>query len=279
MNATETTTERLSRSLYNMVVNKARALISKSGLTKPPFLAEDLAKTVGIRVVRARMGAVAGLLLITKEGFLVKVNSSEPLPRQNFSCAHEIAHVFLLQKDAIPLTEALIRQTGQAKYSRLEETLCNVGAAELLMPYAVFHHYASQYDFCVDAVVPLSETFATSVIATAIRVGQVSPRQCYVIQWTNSEKSPSQQPKLRISWAVSSKTRLTEGRSSFTSLKMLTDPNCNAFEAYDSDCPVRSREFLALKGFRGLCDIESQGFGRGQHRYVISLVFPRDKPT
>lgn len=274
----QTIETKLRRQLYSFIIARCRRLVQLSGLKEPPFLPQVMAQVQGVRVAPTLLGPSLSALLIPIEegGFIARVNSAHTRERQNFSLAHEIGHTFLMEPDASQVVDRLIGIVGIEEYTKFEETLCHLAASELLMPYYVFRQCASQYDFSVDAVGPLSDIFATSATATAVSIGQVSPRPCHVILWKHSVQSTPERPTLRVSWATSSKTRVSEGRSSFIALSMLTDKTSSIFEAYTSEGPIHSYEYLPLKGFRGLCNIQSQAFGRGEYRYVVSLVFPHD---
>lgn len=105
---------------------KARALLSECRIRSLPVDLGRLARQVGIRKVREVDIRLDGQLLELEEGgFEVVLSRSAPPSRRRFTLAHEIAHVLLSGGGA-----------GCSASAESEE-LCNLVAAELLMP-AVF---------------------------------------------------------------------------------------------------------------------------------------------
>jgi hypothetical protein len=104
---------------------RARALLSECRIRALPVDLGRLARQVGIRRIRELDIRLDGQLLELEEGgFEVLLSRSAPRSRRRFTLAHEIAHVLLSPKDA------------GCSASRDSEELCNLVAAELLMPAA-----------------------------------------------------------------------------------------------------------------------------------------------
>lgn|SRR2546422_8081285 len=76
--------------------SQAEALVEKLGISTAPVDVEDVARRLGLRVLYEDLGEdVSGVLITSKDGANVIVQSSDPKNRQRFTIAHEIAHFHL----------------------------------------------------------------------------------------------------------------------------------------------------------------------------------------
>lgn len=98
--------------------------------------------------------------------------------RKQFTRFHEITH-HLINEDGELISEihdATLNQEGE--YNRQLERLCNIGAAEFLMPSREFIKLSEQREFNVGLVPFASRQFGTSAIATMIQLAQIAPNSC-----------------------------------------------------------------------------------------------------
>ena len=100
----------------NLILRRSRQLVSQlieqRGNDKPPFLPEEYASLQGIKAVkREDMGKVSGMLLRFHDGDIIKVNKNHSITRQNFSCAHELAHNLLREQKIILNTDNISYRT------------------------------------------------------------------------------------------------------------------------------------------------------------------------
>ena len=247
----------------------ARSLIRRSGLIGPPFVPDILAPLQQIRrIIRTNLGELDGLLITIDNGYIVKLNALQHPFRQNFSCAHEIAHTFLLDNQAGG-TPARTRTTVGERRRRVdEETLCNIGAREILMPEALFSGYAQEYGFSPQALAPLARTFGTSITATARRLVEISPDPLIAIFWTFRNTPTSSIRKLRVAWSIKSASARRHARYFVPELASIGSGSSVA-HAYSSDEFASKGEDLRLGNLKGRYHVESKGFGHGPHRTVI----------
>jgi hypothetical protein len=104
-------------------LGKARRLLEDCQINSIPVDLSRLAKHVGIRRVTEIDARLDGQLLeLQTGGYEVALSRSAPASRRRFTLAHEIAHLLLFPDQAT-------RHAG-----RETEDLCNVAAAELLIP-------------------------------------------------------------------------------------------------------------------------------------------------
>lgn len=101
-----------------------------------------------------------------RSGYSIIVNAREPLVRQRFTVAHEIAH-FLLHKDCIGdgLIDDPLYRSG---LSTLQEIHANRLAADILMPYALIEAAINAGSKSIEA---LAKVFMVSPQAMRVRLG------------------------------------------------------------------------------------------------------------
>ena len=144
----------------------------QSGWTGPPFDPLALADMLRIRVVpgadvkdaRIVPGGAGGA------SFRIEFNPNRPRARVRYSIAHEIAHTFF------PDCANRVRYRGSRSIATDEwqlETLCNIGAAELLMPVISLRDEL-QHQLGLEDVLQLSRTYDASVEAILIRICHLS---------------------------------------------------------------------------------------------------------
>lgn len=96
--------------------------------------------------------------------WMIRISESDTRGRQRFSTAHAIVHTFFMDAERV----AREPHGRQWSWSAAEEELCDLGAAELLLPASEFITTCSR-EPTMDEVVELAEVFDASAEATAIR--------------------------------------------------------------------------------------------------------------
>lgn len=98
--------------------------------------------------------------------------------RKRFTQFHEVTH-YLIEKDGDLISELHDATWSQDDgYEKLLEQLCNIGAAEFLMPRKVFVRLYKERQFNVELIPYAARYFKSSVIATTIQLAQVAPNSC-----------------------------------------------------------------------------------------------------
>jgi Zn-dependent peptidase ImmA (M78 family) len=193
-----------SLSPVSLFVARAREACNKAKLSRPPFDPQAYAAALDIEVRFADIG-IDGTLMRDRTGrFVATVKRSAPLVRRNFTLAHEIAHTFFYS--ALEEFGGSRFRSGSV-FDPEEERLCDIAAAEMLMPYSCFRE-----DLMLEcgtskivtplAILNLSEKYAVSKYAAAIRIGWVMKNTTCVI-WTRRSRvaqewiTPSS-PQIRV---------------------------------------------------------------------------------
>ena len=258
-----------------LIVERAKQFVSQliedRGHDKPPFLPEELARLQGIKIVKADLGKTSALLLRFHDGYVIKVNQNHPPVRQNFSCAHEIGHA-LLSELQLYLTEDIEYRTFNPQVQMIDrakarEHLCDVAAAELLMPESVFRKYLLDFGISINSIERLANIFRVSIQSVAIRIAEVSPEPCLALLW---QPWPRNRPKgLRL--AVP--RRNSRGKTNYIPVHTLAKSDSTLYKAYQHDSPVKSSKDFKIDNTVKRLPMEAKGFGHGDARRVISLAF------
>ena len=170
---------------------KAAALIERCELDGPPIDHEMVASFRGIQEVRpAKMKESGALIPLAQGEFLVLVNERDSKPRQRFSCKHEISHTLFPNYIQNPSKKSDM-SVGEYGIDAEEEYLCDVGAAELLMPRKFFHPHLQDRGCAIEVISELAHLYEASLEAVAVQMVQSALHECAIIVW-HSGHTPTQ---------------------------------------------------------------------------------------
>jgi hypothetical protein len=139
------------------------------------------------RVEAVPMKEAGALIPVPQGGFIVFVNESDSKGRQRFSCKHEVCHTFFPNYLKNP-TDKRDLQTGEYGIDAEEEYLCDVGAAELLLPRKFFHPALRDMGCSIEAISELARLYEASYEAVAMQLVEAALRPCAVIVWHHAHK-------------------------------------------------------------------------------------------
>ena len=126
----------------------------------------------------------------------IVINGNDRLERQRFTACHEVAHIVL----GLP-TE---HENAGSPFARRfpNETLCDVFAAELLLPCHLVQPLVQDSDFGFAAIERLARDFVASLSATGSRFAAVCDRPCaFVLTQNGIIRYASRSKSLRESGA------------------------------------------------------------------------------
>lgn len=185
------------------ITRRARKVITdaaETGLTGPPFDPFSLADYLNVAVVPredirdARTVAVAGRAVI-------EFNPNRPRGRVRYSICHELAHT--LFPDCLDRVRNRFAHQQMSKDDWQLEMLCNIGAAELLMPIGTFPQLKEE-SLSVDHLMELRAKFETSSEALFLRVVNLTDAPCCVFSASRREDAPG--CSYQVDYSVPSKT-------------------------------------------------------------------------
>jgi len=183
---------------FQAVLN-ARELVKKVSPATVPVPIERYAQEVGA-VIRPQTDLgpdEAGYCFESKGKRFICTNAKDSLERQRFTICHEIAHIRL----GLPSQHQDLPWWSYAKRP-LAEVLCDVFAAELLLPYDVFQPESEKVSIGLAAVDDLAERFQASVMATGSRyAAMVSAPVAFVLSEKGKVRYAARSRSLREAFA------------------------------------------------------------------------------
>ncbi|AZD61042.1 protein of unknown function DUF955 [Pseudomonas chlororaphis subsp. aurantiaca] len=158
----------------NVAVARARKLLKDAGINTAPVDVDALALFLGFKVTRTELDeGEAGSTFVRRGQKHILVNEEDGVLRQRFTIVHEIAHHVLelpsKHGETVPGHE-LERFTGRHP----EEVLCDVFAAECLVPWGLIQPMAEEKDFTLEHLADLVDHFQASRSCIASRFAQAS---------------------------------------------------------------------------------------------------------
>jgi hypothetical protein len=157
---------------WNGLDPKIRAIIEEFQDTLPVKLPE-LARALGAPIKASTLApGISGEIRPLNDGFVIRINRHDPIKRQRFTVAHELAHLLLHREEIGNGIEddVLYRST----LSDRREQQANRLAADILMPEVLLNEAreAAEEKGVGDVVLYLSDLFSVSEAAMRIKVGQ-----------------------------------------------------------------------------------------------------------
>ncbi len=151
-------------------VLKAREFVREVNPATIPVPVEMYAREVGAAIrPQTDLGPdEAGYCFQNNGKHFICTNANDKPERQRFTVCHEIAHIVL----GLPSQHGASPWWSYAKRP-LAEILCDIFAAELLLPYDLFQPQAEKSTISLAAIDDLAERFQASVTATGSRYAAV----------------------------------------------------------------------------------------------------------
>lgn len=227
----------------NAMVTAVRATFPELLKMPPPVDIGFLAARRSIVRVREVSMKLDGRILRTPGGgYQVEVNAAHSKERRRFTCAHEIGHTFFfdLGGESATLKNRALVEDGDLKTfgsDNQEEVLCNLAAAEILMPHPCFSSSACSLGPSANTVLKLSQSFCTSLWSTARRLAQISPLRLMVVLWEYELPTNRYFSK----WIVTA-------RRSRWGQRLSVDEGMPIFTSFRSRVPFRGRKWVSLGG-------------------------------
>ena len=153
------------------VILRAREFVREVGIESVPVDLERLAAAAKAKIKTACDLAddESGQTIQFRGKHVIIVNGNHSEKRQRFTVLHEIAHIVLglpSQHHGTKLKTDVLLRYGQRPQ---EEVLCDVFAAECLLPYDHFTRQIADQDISLDTVKWLAEEYKASLTATGSR--------------------------------------------------------------------------------------------------------------
>jgi O-acetyl-ADP-ribose deacetylase (regulator of RNase III) len=185
------------------LTHRARQVVMKAldeGWSGPPFDPIALAELLKIPVIPRDDVPDARTVPVGKDGVRIEFNPSRPPNRVRYSIAHEIAHTLFPDCAAHVRNRATYHEVTGDDWQL--EALCNIGAAELLMP-AGSMPILSLEGLTIERLMELRLKYAVSAEALLIRVARTAETPCAMFCASRIDQG-SRAGRYRLDYMISS---------------------------------------------------------------------------
>lgn len=160
------------------LVAKVRDLVFRafeSGWSGPPYDPFALAAFLGIEVSPSKDVIDAQTVTGSGRRLRIEFNPDRPPARINYSVAHELGHS--LFPDCAELVRHRLKHSGATPDEWQLEMLCNIAAAEILMPVGTLRR--DDLEPSIDRLLELRKQYAVSSEAILLRILRLTHRRCF----------------------------------------------------------------------------------------------------
>lgn len=167
------------------------------GEVEPPVDVELLASLCGIASVEYRQQGPAGMLVRKDGAWVASILAADGLERRRFTILHEGGHTLL------PDFKRATHYRCKGSRTR-EEQLCDIAAAELLLPRRFFLSDLAESDAGLGGVERLAVAYAASLQATLRRVVDLTSQRMALMVFRIANKPDDHgmaEPALRLDYA------------------------------------------------------------------------------
>ena len=162
-----------------VITERARTLVMSAiqeGWSGPPYDPFVLAQHQNVAVV-AREDIPDARTIPTRGGYTIEFNPNQPRSRIKYSICHELAHTLFPDCDKRIRNRITHRDTKGDEWQL--EALCNIGAAELLMPIGSIPSLEGGR-LTIDAILDARKQHEVSAEAVLLRAVRLTSDQCCV---------------------------------------------------------------------------------------------------
>ena len=230
------------------------------GWSGPPFDPLELASLMGIQV-RPNASIPDARIILVGEKRVIEFNPNKSVGRVNFSIAHEIAHTFFEDWHERPRNRA--REGGDNQNWQLE-MLCNIGAAEILMPLGTFGHDLGG-SLSITKVLELRQEFNVSAEVVLIRLAKISktPLLAFAASRLLSESGPRYRidySRPSANWSEGKLDGLILGRSEALSQCVAIGNTATSQERWEGLGSAVEVQAVGLPPYPGSAEMRYAGF-------------------
>ncbi len=162
----------------NQIKEDCRQLVLEAldkGWSGPPFNPLELASLLRIPVTPNEAVPDARILPTGNNNYLIEYNPFQKESRVNFSIAHELAHTLFPD-----CSDQIRNREIESEEDKQLELLCNIGAAEILLPYGQFAQDVATTNPEIEGLLQLSNKYKASLEAILLREVEVLEQPCAI---------------------------------------------------------------------------------------------------
>ena len=239
----------------------------------PPVDVHALAARRGVVTISESSLDCDGVISITGSGaYSIEVNRDHSKVRQRFTIAHDIGHTFFFDLDRREDKRYSVRDNGLDGTTRsdAEERLCNVAAAELLMPRHQFADLARRTGPTGNSLRNLAKVFNVSLQAAARRAAQILSLNVTVALWEYDASSSTYATR----WIFRGASGNRPGKRELKIKR--TDPGFDILHGKDR---FRGRMWVSLGAQLDDYFVDAVAFEQRDRRTVLTVFMLEENPS
>lgn len=236
--------------------------------------------------IQKPLSGIQGLLLDKDRGIIV-LNSTDPSSRQKFTQSHELIELlFSVLPNGSELGNGwkLIKPGGFKESTK--EYICNLAAANLLMPHEYINQLIKQQGVNFDCARIISDECEISLSAALVQLARISPGNHSVVLWALKNKpleiknkvpdnqlglfdnnKPEPAKKLRVEWSMGSQS------APFIPKDKSVEESSQVYEALRTGAFTSGKERLCLDGRKSAWyQTQNLPFNLEGETQVLSLI-------
>ncbi len=188
------------------ITDAARAVVLSAierGWSGPPYDPFELAELQQVPVSPRDDVADARVVPLGSSRLMIEYNPSRPQARVRFSIAHEIAHT-LFPDCSTSIRNRIAKEAPRSDDWQLE-LLCNLAAAEFLMPIGTVDSLGLE-EMSIENVLGLQRRYGVSVESILLRLAKLTSKECAVFAAAPMD-STGNDISYRLDYCISSRGR------------------------------------------------------------------------
>lgn len=247
----------------------------ENGGSGPPFNPFDIATFLNLEF-RPTEDVRDAQIVPQGSRFVIEFNPNRPAERLNYSVAHEIVHTFFPDcKDEI--RNRLLHSEIDGDDWQLE-MLCNIGAAELLMPMGSFPDLGTK-QLTIENLLNLRRQFNVSMEALMLRFAKLSKQKCLIFSASRIESDKS---RYRVDYVFQTASWGKEIRNGLVLPRSSVVEDCTAIgftskgrEIWNVSLGVMNVECVGIAPYPGHVFPRAIGFAKPPTTRVSAEIRPR----
>lgn len=180
-----------------LVVDLAQQIVAELGL-RPPVNLELLASFQGVHRVEVSDLPWSGCIICQGGVVTIRLRASDSAPRRRFTCCHEIGHTLLPGFAHTTQYRCTPGSPGKDGTDSALEQLCDLAAAELLLPRAHALVDLVAAPFGLSTVEQVANDYEASLDATARRLVSLTSEPILMLDLRLAASKSETQPRLRV---------------------------------------------------------------------------------
>jgi hypothetical protein len=203
-------------------------------------------------------------LIPVKGGFEVHICRDHSEGRRNFSMAHEVGHILMMESTGQFKMTRREKKIGSYTVQEEEEYLCDEAASELVFPRPYFDDDVHRHGPTLRGVLDLAKEYRASLEATARRFVASGEWRCFFLFWKRGRTNPNRR--------LTVEAFIANGGPSISKNEIFLCDGGKALSAWESGRIVKGRQPMKFGEVEENYYMETLRIGSKTHPRFLSMV-------